>query len=48
MKMKHGAYIELNEELIKGYYSDDDYKQYKGYRLLAIDGTKYTFPIGQT
>lgn len=44
MKMKHGAYIELNEELIKGYYSDDDYKQYKGYRLLAIDGTKIHLP----
>jgi len=44
MKMKHGAYIELNEELVKGYYRDIDYKQYKGYRLLAIDGSRVQLP----
>lgn len=44
MKMKHSAYIELNEELVKGYYGDGDYKQYKGYRLLAIDGTRIQLP----
>jgi hypothetical protein len=42
--MKHGAYIELNEELVKGFYIDGDYEQYKGYRLLAIDGTKIHIP----
>lgn len=44
MKMKHSAYIELNEELVKGYYRDGDYKQYKGYRLLAIDGSRVQLP----
>lgn len=44
MKMKHSAYIELNEELVKGYYGDGDYKQYKGYRLLAIDGSRIQLP----
>ena len=44
MKMKHGAYIELNEELVRGYYCDGDYKQYKGYRLLAIDGSRIQLP----
>ena len=44
MKMKHGAYIELNEELIKGFYKDDDYEKYKGYRLIVIDGTKIQMP----
>lgn len=44
MKMKHSAYIELNEELVRGYYSDEDYKQYKGYRLLAIDGSRIQLP----
>ena len=44
MKMKHSAYIELNEELVMGYYSDEDYKQYKGYRVLAIDGSRIQLP----
>lgn len=44
MKMKHSAYIELNEELVQRFYSEDDYKQYKGYRLLAIDGTRIQLP----
>lgn len=44
MKMKHSAYVELNEELVKGYYVDGDYKQYKGYRLLAIDGSRIQLP----
>lgn len=42
--MKHSAYIELNEELVKGFYTGEDYKQYKGYRLLAIDGTRIQLP----
>jgi hypothetical protein len=44
MKMKHSAYIELNEELVKGYYADGDYKQFKGHRLLAIDGSRIQLP----
>lgn len=44
MKMKHGAYIELNEELVSGYYRDGEHKQYKGYRLLAIDGSRIQLP----
>ena len=44
MKMQHRAYIELNEELVKGFYSDQEYKQFKGYRLLAIDGTRIILP----
>lgn len=44
MKMKHSAYIELNEELVRGYYSDEDYKRFKGYRVLAIDGSRIQLP----
>lgn len=44
MKMKHEAYIELNEDLVKQYYSSDDYKKYKGYRLIAIDGSRIGLP----
>lgn len=44
MKMQHDAYIELNEELVKGFYSDGDYEKFKEYRLLAIDGTRIQLP----
>jgi len=44
MKMRHTAYIELNEILVREYYQKDDYKKYKGYRLLAIDGSKIRLP----
>lgn len=44
MKMKHEAYKELNEDLVKEYYTDDDYKKYKGYRLIAIDGSRIGLP----
>ena len=44
MKMKHSGYIELTEEMVRSYYSDDDYRQYKGYRLLAIDGSRIQLP----
>jgi hypothetical protein len=44
MKLKHSAYIELNDDVVKDYYADDDYKKYKGYRLLAIDGSRIQLP----
>lgn len=40
MKIKHSGYIELNDALLEEYYGDGDYKQYKGYRLLGIDGSE--------
>ena len=43
-KYKHGLYIELNSDLTRGYYSDDNYKKYKGYRLIAVDGSKIRLP----
>lgn len=44
MKMDYGTYVELNEDLVRQYYSDDDYKKYKGYRLIAIDGSRIGLP----
>jgi len=39
------AFIELNQEAIVNVcYSDDNYKQYKGHRLLAVDGSKVILP----
>ena len=44
-KLKHTAFIELNEKsLVRTYYEDSDYKRYKDLRLLAIDGSKLRLP----
>src|SRR3989344_5338969 len=43
-KLRAEAFIELNETLIESFYEDDDFKKWKGFRLLAIDGTCLTLP----
>lgn len=44
-KLKHSAFIELNEEdLIKPFYEGSDIKRFKGKRLLAIDGSVIALP----
>jgi len=48
MKMSYEAYSELNEQFVKAYYSDGDFKKYKGiYRLIAIDGSRIQLPTTQ-
>lgn len=44
MKMKHSAFIELNEDVVREYYSDDDYQQWHNFRLIAIDGSRIQLP----
>lgn len=44
-KLKHTAFIELNEEtVVKTMYEDDDYHKWQGHRVLAIDGSKIILP----
>jgi hypothetical protein len=43
-KLKPEGFIELNDDLIRIYYSDDDFKKYKGYRLMGIDGSDVRVP----
>ena len=43
-KLKAEAFIELNDTLVESFYEDGDYKKWKGFRLLAIDGTCLTLP----
>jgi len=44
-KLKHSAFIELNEEdLIKPFYENSDIESFKGRRLLAIDGSVIALP----
>ncbi len=47
-KFKHTAFKELHEECVtKVMYGDGEYDTYKGYRLLAIDGTTLRLPTSE-
>lgn len=43
-KLKAEAFIDLNDTLAESFYKDDDFKKWRGFRLLAIDGTCLTLP----
>ncbi len=43
-KLKHTAYIEMNDDIIDIYYINDDIKRLRDYRILAFDGSKITLP----
>ena len=43
-KIKPDAFKELNDNFISWFYDDNNYKKYKGYRLLAIDGSITEIP----
>lgn len=47
MKLKHEAFIKLNNAVTEEYYQQA-YKTYKGYRLLAADGSMIELPYGET
>ena len=43
--VSHRAFIELNQKaVVATCYSDGEYQRYKGFRLLAIDGSKIHLP----
>jgi hypothetical protein len=43
-KISKNAFKFLNQEFIKKFYMSNDYKKYKNFRLLAIDGTFLEIP----
>lgn len=44
-KLKHTAFIELNQcAIVDTLYGDDDYQRFWGFRVLAIDGSKFVLP----
>lgn len=45
-KFRHTAFIELNNDIIDIFYSDDDIKRWKGYRCIGADGSKIILPNG--
>lgn len=44
-KLKHTAFIELNQTaIVNTMYSDDQYQKFWGFRVLAVDGSKIVLP----
>jgi hypothetical protein len=43
-KLKHTAYVELNNDIIDIYYKDNAIKRLCGFRVLACDGSKIRLP----
>ena len=43
-KFKHQAFIELNRDQVEYFYDTFSYKKWKGYRLIAIDGSTCRLP----
>ncbi len=43
-KINPSAFLALFKESVEMFYKDGDYKRFKGYRVTAIDGTKYNMP----
>lgn len=46
MQLRHESLIELNDTLLEEYYSME-HELYKGYRLLAVDGSIIELPQGE-
>ena len=46
MKLKYETFIKLNDAAIEEYYNEG-HETYKGYRLLAADGTMIELPYGE-
>jgi hypothetical protein len=44
-RIRHTAFIELNEQaIVSVMYREGEYLRYKGFRVLAIDGSKIRLP----
>jgi hypothetical protein len=44
MNLKHTAFIELNDDLVNGFYEKAEYKRWNGFRLMSIDGSTLMLP----
>ena len=44
MRIKWEALREIFHDTVKEFYAEFDWKKYKGYRILAVDGTKINLP----
>ncbi len=47
MKLSPTAFIGLNDRLVGQFYADGQFKRFKGYRLLGIDGSTLELPASE-
>ncbi len=47
IKFKPEAFVELNDDAVQSFYSDGDYKKWKGHRLIAVDGSNINLPCSR-
>jgi hypothetical protein len=48
-RLRHTAFIELNRKaVVETLYGDGEYRRYRGWRLLGIDGSKVQLPDSET
>lgn len=47
LKLKPEAFIDLNDTLIREFYTENDYKNWRGFRLLSVDGTTLQLPYSE-
>ena len=45
MKLNYTAFIELNDGIVKEFYTDNIFDLWNGFRLLAIDGSRLQLPL---
>ena len=43
-KLKHTAYVELNDNIVNIFYKDNKINRFRGFRILAFDGSRLTLP----
>jgi len=43
-KFSEGAFIELNHHVTQQFYADNAHQKWLGFRVLAVDGSKYLLP----
>lgn len=43
-KLKHTAFIELNNDIVSMHYKEEKIKRFKGYRVIAFDGSEIILP----
>jgi hypothetical protein len=43
-KLKHGVFIELSDLAVKEFYDHENYRKWRGFRLLAVDGSTSNLP----
>lgn len=47
-KLLPAAFIELNKTLIQEFYCDNEFKKFRGHRLIVVDGSTLQLPEGNS